>query len=128
MPGMEEAIKNLMMQRAMQGGGAPTGGSAPMAPGGQGMPMPSAGGDAMPMAAGAPGGGMPAGGGAPQINPALLKAVMAARAGGGKSAPAARGKAAPAKGKPSAKGKAAPKGKAPAKGGKGKPIPKKAAK
>ena len=119
MAGMEEALKNLMMQRAMQGGGAPTGGSAPMAPGGQGMPMPSAGGGAMPMAAG----GAP-GGGAPQINPALLKAVMAARAGGGKVAP--RGKVAP-KGKPSAKGKAAPKGKAPAKGGKGKPVPKKAA-
>ena len=77
MAGMEEALKNLMMQRAMQGGGAPTGGSAPMAPGGQGMPMPSAGGGRMPMAAGAPGGGMP------QVNPALLKAVMAARAGGG---------------------------------------------
>lgn len=117
---MEEAIRNLMMQRAMQGGGAPTGGSMPMAPGGQGTPMPSAGGGAMPMAAG----GAP-GGGAPQINPALLKAVMAAKAGGGKGAP--RGKAAPAKGKPSAKGKPAPKGKAPAKGGKGKPVPKKAA-
>ena len=121
MAGMEEAIKNLMMQRAVQGGGAPTGGSMPMAPGGQGMPMPSAGGGAMPMASG----GAP-GGGAPQINPALLKAVMAAKAGGGKGAPAAKGKAAP-KGKPSAKGKPAPKGKAPAKGGKGKPVPKKAA-
>lgn len=42
MAGMEEAIKNLMMQRAIQGSGAPTGGSAPMALGGQGMPMPSA--------------------------------------------------------------------------------------
>lgn len=114
MAGMEEAIKNLMMQRAMQGGGVPTGGSAPMAPGGQGMPMPSAGGGAMPMAAG----GAP-GGGAPQINPALLKAVMAARTGGGKGAPA--------KSKPSVKGKAVPKGKVPAKGGKGKPVPKKAA-
>ena len=119
---MEEAIRNLMMQRAMQGGGVPTGGSMPMAPGGQGMPMPSAGGGAIPMAAG----GAP-GGGAPQINPALLKAVMAAKAGGVKGAPAARGKAAPAKGKPSAKGKSAPKGKAPANGGKGKPVPKKAA-
>lgn len=124
MAGMEEAIKNLMMQRAMQGGGAPTVGSAPMAPGGQGMPMPSAGGGRMPMAAA--GGGAPAaGGGMPQVNPALLKAVMAAKAGGGKAAP--RGKVAP-KGKPSAKGKAAPKGKMPAKGGKGKPIPKKKAK
>lgn len=121
MAGMEEAIKNLMMQRAMQGN-APTGGSMPMAPGGQGSPMPSAGGGAMPMAAG----GAP-GGGAPQINPALLKAVMAARAGGGKGAPASKGKAAPMKGKVAAKGKAAPKGKAPAKGGKGKPVTKKAA-
>ena len=121
---MEEAIKNLMMQRAMQGG-APTGGSMPMASGRQGAPMPSAGGGAMPVAAGGtPGGGMPTGGGAPQINPALLKAVMAARAGSGKGAP--KGKVAP-KGKPSAKGKAAPKGKAPAKGGKGRPVPKKAA-
>ena len=108
MAGMEEAIKNLMMQRAMQGGGAPTGGSMPMAPGGQGAPMPSA------------------GGGASQINPALLKAVLASR-GGGKGAPAARGKAAPAKAKAVAKGKAASKGKMPAKGGKGKPVPKKAA-
>lgn len=117
MAGMEEAIKNLMMQRAMQGGGAPTGGSMPMAPGGQGAPMPSAGGGAMSMAAGgAPGGGMP------QINPELLKAVMAAKAGGGKGAPAAKGKAAP-KSKPASKDK----GKAPAKGGKGKPVPKKAA-
>lgn len=114
---MSDALKNLMMQRAMQGGGAPTGGSAPMAPGGQGMPMPSAGGGAMPMAA-----GVAPGGGAPQINPALLKAVMAAKAGGGKGAPAAKGKAAP-KGKPVSKGK----GKAPVKGGKGKPVPKKAA-
>lgn len=121
MAGIEEAIKNLMMQRAMQGGGAPTGGSSPMAPGGQGMPMPAAGGGRMPVAAGTPGDG------APQINPALLKAVMAAKAGGGKGAPAPRGKAAPAKGKPSAKGKTAPKGKAPAKGGKGRPAPKKAA-
>ena len=95
---MEEAIKNLMMHRAMQGGGAPTGGSMPMAPGG----------------------------GVPQVNPALLKAVMASRAGGGKGAPATRGKVAPAKAKAVAKGKAAPKGKMPAKGGKGKPVPKKA--
>lgn len=100
MAGMEDAIKRLAMQRAMSGGGAPTGGSAPMAPGGQGSPMPAAGGGVMP-----------------QINPAVLKAVMAARAGGGKAAPKAK----------ASKGKPAPKGKAPAKGGKGKPVPKKKA-
>lgn len=114
---MEEAIKNLMMQRAMQGGGALTGGSAPMAPGRQGMPMPSAGGGAIPVAAG----GAP-GGGAPQINPALLKAVMAARAGGGKGAPKAVPKGRGGKGKPAPKGK----GGAPARGGKGAPVKKKA--
>ena len=98
MAGMEDALKNLVMRKAMAGGGAPTGGSAPMAPGGQGSPMPKAGGGAMP-----------------QINPAVLKAVMAARAGGGKAAPKAK----------ASKGKPAPKGKAPAKGGKDKPVPKK---
>lgn len=114
MAGMEEAIKNLMKQRAMQGGGAPTDGSAPMAPGGQGMPMPAAGGGRMPIAGGASGGGMP------QINPALLKAVMAAKAGGGKPAPSRGGKAAP-----KAKASASAKAKAPAKAAKGKPAPKK---
>lgn len=105
MAGMEEALKNIMMQRAMAGGGTPTQGSMPMAPGSQGRPMPTAGGGAMPM------------GGGGGINPAVLKAVMAAK-GGGKAA----------KGKPAPKGKSAPKGKAAAKGGKGKPVSKKAAK
>ena len=91
MAGMEEALKNIMMQRAMKGGGAPTRGSMPMAPGGQGRPMPTTGGGSTPMG----GGG---------INPAVLKAVMAAKAGG--------------KGKPTPKSKTAPKGKA---------VPKKAA-
>lgn len=95
MAGMEEALKNIMMQRAMRGGGAPTQGSMPMAPGSQGRPMPTAGGGSIPMG----GGG---------VNPAVLKAVMAARAGG-KGKPAPKGKTAP-KGK-SAPKKAAPKGK-----------------
>lgn len=97
MAGMEEALKNLMMQRAMRGGGAPTQGSMPMAPGSQGRPMPTAGGGSIPMG----GGG---------INPAVLKAVMAAKAGG-------KGKAAPKKAAPSKGKKAAPKskGKAPVK-------------
>ena len=85
MAGMEEALKNIMMQRAMRGGGAPTQGSMPMAPGGQGRPMPTAGGGS--------------------VNPAVLKAVMAARAGG-KGKPAPKGKAAPKKAAPKGKGKA----------------------
>lgn len=87
MAGMEEALKNIMMQRAMRGGGAPTQGSMPMAPGSQGRPMPTAGGGS--------------------VNPAVLKAVMAAK--GGKAAPKAKGKGKPApkgKGKPVAKKKA----------------------
>lgn len=91
MAGMEEALKNIMMQRAMQGGGAPTQGSAPMAPGSQGRPMPTAGGGAVP-----------------RINPAVLKAVMAVK-GGGKGKPAPKGKAAPKKPAPKGKGKPAPK-------------------
>lgn len=92
MAGMEEAIKNLMMQRAAQGGGTPIPGSRPMQPGAQGSPMPGAGGG--------------------RINPELLRAVMAAKSGGGKGRPAPKGKAAPKKPAPK---KAAPKGKAPAK-------------
>ena len=106
MAGMEDALKNLMMRKAMAGGGAPTGGSAPMAPGGQGSPMPQAGGGAMP-----------------QINPAVLKAVMAARAGGGKAAPKAKASASAKKG--GSKAPASAKGKAPSKAAKGKPVPKK---
>lgn len=89
MAGMEEAIKNLMMQRAAQGGGGPIPGSRPMQPGAQGSPMPGAGGG--------------------RINPELLRAVMAAKSGGGK------GKPAPKRPAPSKEKKAAPKGKAPAK-------------
>ena len=71
---------------------------------------------------------MAGGGGAPQINPALLKAVMAARAGGGKVAPKAAPKGKTAASAKGGKGKPAPKGKggAPARGGKGAPVKKKA--
>lgn len=90
MAGMEEALKNIMMQRAMRGGGAPTQGSMPMAPGSQGRPMPTA--------------------GSGSVNPAVLKAVMAAK--GGKAAPKAKGKAAPKKAAPKGKGKPVAKKKA----------------
>ena len=83
MAGMQDAIKRIMMQRAMQGGSGqmPMGGSRPMAPGAQGMPVGRMGGGAM--------------------------AAMAAK--GDKVAPKAKGKGKPApkgKGKPVAKKKA----------------------
>ena len=84
MAGMQEAIKRIMMQRAMQGGGMPMGGSRPMAPGAQGMPVGRMGGGANP-------------------------AMAAKAAKGGKAAPKAKGKGKPApkgKGKPVAKKKA----------------------
>lgn len=86
MAGMQDAIKRIMMQRAIQGGGGqmPMGGSRPMAPGAQGMPVGRMGGGA---------------------NPAM--AAMAAK--GGKAAPKAKAKGKPApkgKGKPVAKKKA----------------------
>ena len=98
---MSDALKNILMQRAMAGGG------------GQGMP-----GGSRPMPGGAAG-GMPVGRVGGGANPMAAKIAAAMAAKGGKGRPAPKGKAAPRKPAPS-------KGKAPAKGKKA-PANKKAA-